>query len=860
MDSASDPIWQRWDEVNRLFDEAVEVPEARRSRFLEEVCGADDELKDAVAALLRADRESAGMFEHVDGASAEAALADRAGIADRIPRQIGPYHVTREIGRGGMGTIFLAERVAPDFRQTVAVKVLRRGIDTDDVVRRFVIERRILADLAHPNIARLIDGGATAEGQPYFVMEYIEGTRITAYCDERALPVRARLALFLEVAEAVRYAHTKLVVHRDLKPSNILVTARGDVKLLDFGIAKLLDPDAGEPDLTRTSSRVLTPQFASPEQIRGDPVTTGSDIYQLGVLLHVLLTGAAPFGERQHTGRRGPELAPRLPSSAVSEPKLRAALRGDLDTIVLKAMQHEPERRYESVERFADDVRRHLQGRPVSARPDTHLYRAGRFLQRNRWVAPAAALAVVVITSYLAITAQHTRELARERNVAREEAERAQEVQQFLVDLFGSADPFAPADPVRGRAITVLEAMDIGAARAERELAGRPRVHAALLETIARVYARLGQQQRAVPLAEQAVQLQESLHGTTSTEYRAALGTLALAHEGDTAIALMQRRLAMATEANGTLHPEAISARVALASRLVSENRPVDGEVELQRVLALADSTRISDADMAAATFRLADLAVRLGRPGAETHARAAIELNRRVHGAASPNTAMAHESLARALGMQRRHEEAAAEFEHAVAIFSSTLGEDNANTLATLNNLAMLQREAGSLAEAESAFRSLLERRTRIHGQEHVAVGSAYQNLGTVLVEMGRVAEALDAHMTAATIYDAVLGPDIHLRGLPYLSIAGLELERGDFAAAESSARRAFDVLGRALPTGHYATAVARCRVGRALAGRGRAAEAVTFLAEAADVIRSDERAEAYREECLDALATLTG
>ena len=852
MDPSTNPLWTRWDEVNRLFEECLELPHHRRERVLSERCRGDRELHDTVAALLRAESESQGRFEGAGPVAALAALSDRRPLPpDQSPQAVGPYRVLEEIGRGGMGTIYRAERATPDFRQEVAVKVLRRGVDTDDVVRRFIAERRILAELAHPNIARLVDGGATPDGRPYLVMEYVQGSHITRYCDDGGLGLEERIRLFLEVVDAVRYAHTHLVVHRDLKPSNILVTPRGDVKLLDFGIAKLLEGDGAEAH-TGTHHLLLTPQYASPEQLRGEAVTTASDVYQLGVLLYLLLAGVRPSppGASSSAADTVPRTEP--PSAVAKDPRLRTALRGDLDTIVLKAMHPEAERRYRSAEALADDLRRHLEGRPVLARPDSLAYRGGKFLGRHRWVAPALVAALVAAGSWLALSARHTRELEQERNLAREEADRALEVQAFMGDLFRSADPFSPADPERGRAITVVEALDLGAARVEQELAHRPRIHASLLETLAQVYTNLGQWERARPLAERALAIHDSLEGPGSSGYRGALGVLARATEGDASLDLFRRRVELATAASGPLDPEVVGARVALASRQVELGLLVEAEAEFRALEALPDSVPVAESDRASIAFRLAGLAADFGRDDAESRAREVLELYGRLWGEGSPSTAMAREKLANVLAARGDHAAAAAEFARAIELFARALGEENPNTLSTLNNSALQQRAAGEFEEAERLLRRLIHLRERIHGREHLEVGNGYQNLGATLTDLGRKAEALQAHETAAAIYDAVLAPDVFLRGLPHLSLAGIHLEGGRFAAAEVSARRALRVLEATLPSDHHATAVARCRVGLALLGQGRQAEASPLLDAAAPVIRTNLLAAPYVEECL--------
>jgi eukaryotic-like serine/threonine-protein kinase len=864
---SDDPTRERWQELDRLFVAALDLPEPAREAFLADSVGGDRELLEAVLALLAAERESEGLYERLDAGTARAALSElTTRHPEVVPEHVGPYRLLHQVGRGGQGAVYLARRADADFDHRVAVKVLRRGLDTDDVVRRFVGERKILAGLNHPNIARLFDGGSTEEGRPYFVMEYVEGTPITDYCDRESLPVRQRIELFLRVADAVRYAHTKLVVHRDLKPSNILVTPEAEVKLLDFGIAKLLTPGDESAQLTRTGVHVFTPQYASPEQLRGDPITTASDVYQLGFLLYVLLTGRRPFERRRGSaeGSDASDSVP-LPSSVVAgDSRLRSALTGDLDTILLKALREEPERRYDSVDHLAGDLRAHLEGRRVSARPDTLRYRTAKLLRRHAWIAPSAAAAIVFLTIFAVGSFRYTRALERERNAATLERDRTREVQRLLVDLFRSADPFSPADADRGRAITVVEALDLGAARVLNELDGQPLIQAAVLDALADVYTNLGVHAKALPLAERALALHERTQGVASVEYRSGLARLAGVHgvvsDPDSALALLSRRLDLTLDAKGSLDPEVAEARADVASHLKHAlNRPVEAEAEYLRVLAMTDSTEVPALALANTHRGLADVEVILGRPGdAAVHARRAVELNREIFGANALNTAMAHESLAKVLGALGETGEAESEFERALAILEQTLGAENGNTLNALNNLALLRRQTGDLAGAEQALRRLLAANVRARGEGDREVGSTYQNLGTVLADQNRLDEAAEMHARAAEIYVQALGAGDYLAALPYLSLSGLELRRGGHQAAESHARRALGILESTLPPAHFTIAVARCRLGRALAAQGHTARALPLLHAASDALASDTSVPAYREECLDALARM--
>ena len=427
---------ERWARIKPIFYEAAEQPADERAAFIRSRCGDDESLASEIESLLGA-HDQAGSF--IEGLPDESTVTLDLQPPDTIiGRRIGAYEVIREIGRGGMGAVYLASRADEQFRKLVAIKLIKTGFDHESIIRRFRNERQILASLDHPNIARLLDGGVTTDGLPYFVMEHIEGQSIRDYCDSRRLNTLERLRLFRSVCSAVHYAHQNLIVHRDIKPGNILVTPDGTPKLLDFGIAKLLGPSANLGEMTLATARVMTPEYASPEQARGEPITTSSDVYSLGVLLYELLTGHRPY----HIASTSPleiiqaicEREPEKPSTAVgrtettstaegettvtpeavskarnSQPeKLRRQLEGDLDNIVLKAMRKEPQRRYASVEQFSEDIRRYLEGLPVIARKDTFSYRAGKFIRRNKLGVTAAAIILVLLASGVAGIARQT--------------------------------------------------------------------------------------------------------------------------------------------------------------------------------------------------------------------------------------------------------------------------------------------------------------------------------------------------------------------------------------------------------------------------------------------------------------------
>ncbi len=432
---AIDPA--RWERVKTLVAEALERAPADRLAWLDAQYAGDGALRAEVESLLGAAAAAGTFLERPAAASVSTAL-DAEPPVPRLGQRIGPWRITGELGHGGMGEVYEAERDDGQFEQRAALKLVRRGLDAAPVLERFLAERRILATLDHPNIARLLDGGLTPDGQPWFAMERVQGEAIDDYCRARGVPLRERIALFVKVCNAVHFAHQRLVVHRDLKPANILVDASGEPKLLDFGIARLLEPgETGTSPPTRTALRAFTPEYASPEQVRGDPVTTASDVYALGVLLHELLTGRSPYRHRDaaphELAREICEVEPARPSSLVDavraaggwtppEPagRLRPLLRGDLDVIVLTALRKAPERRYASAQALADDLRRHLAGLPVSARPDTWAYRTGKFVRRHALAVGATAAVAVSLVAGLVMA-------EREARIARAERERAEQ-------------------------------------------------------------------------------------------------------------------------------------------------------------------------------------------------------------------------------------------------------------------------------------------------------------------------------------------------------------------------------------------------------------------------------------------------
>ena len=507
---------ERWARLKELFEAAVDLEANERAILLDEECGGDDRLRFEIESLLQSDEQTGGFIEE------PAFVIPRDLFPDKTEdpfagRQFGAYEVIREIGRGGLGAVYLAARADDEYRKEVAIKLVRRGLDTEDILRRFRNERQILAQLDHPNIARLIDGGTTDDGLPYFVMEYVKGEPINAYCDRHALSTAERLNLFRKVCAAVAFAHQNLVIHRDLKPSNILVTQEGEPKLLDFGIAKLLGP--GDELFTQTipALRVMTPEYASPEQVKGEKIMTTSDVYSLGALLYELLTGQRPYRLKTRTpeeiARAITEQEPeRLSAALLRDSRFTVhdsrALRGDLDNIVLMAMRKEPARRYSSVGQFSEDIRRHLEALPVIARKDTVAYRTSKFVSRHRIGVAAAALVLLSLIGGIVAT------LIEVRTARRAEA-KAEEISGFLQKTLEASDPTVNS----GGQPTVKDLLDDASKRlATEELSDQPEVRAELQRIIGATYLSLGQYDPAQQNLSAALQTQTRISGADGIE------------------------------------------------------------------------------------------------------------------------------------------------------------------------------------------------------------------------------------------------------------------------------------------------------------------------------------------------------
>jgi eukaryotic-like serine/threonine-protein kinase len=819
---SDDAARSRWLRARDVLDAVLDLPPAERKSAADRACGDDEALRREVEGLLAADA-AAGRFLEAPALDRAVGLlggAEAPRSADEptdLPAVPG-YRLLRRIGEGGMGEVFLAERTDGHFDRRVALKLLRRAGPAPDLHRRFLRERQILARLEHPGIARLLDGGATADGTPFFALEYVEGVPITEYCESQELPVEARLRLFAAACAGVQYAHGRLVVHRDLKPSNILVDTEGHPRLLDFGIAKLLDEESSdETALTRTHVRPMTPEYASPEQVRGEPITTATDVHALGVLLFQLLTGRRPWTGDGRDAILHAVLtadAPAPSAAAKGDPALSRRLRGDLDAVVLKALRKEPERRYASAEALARDVERHLSGHAVSARADTRFYRVGRVLRRHRAAFAAAAFALLALVAGLGLA------LAQARRAALE-AQRAEAVQSFLLSLFAASDP----DESKGRDLTARDLLRRGERRIEAELAGQPEAQARLWSEIAAVYLKLGDPARAEPLARRAAEAVARLHGRRSAEATAARSLLAnaLLDAGRIEAAEAEYRAALADEVSArggaTATAALLHGGIAGARRQLGD--PAGAVAEHERALAAWAGLGRGDSAEASDTFN--DLSVALADAG--------------------------------------RYAEAEAAARRAVAIRVRVNGEENAATLVALYSQAHALFELGRWTEADAIFRRVRPVQEKLLGPSHPKVLLTRRQVARVAGLLGRYDEA--ARELETIVAGQSSGPGAAEAGYTLVQLASLRLLEGDLGAAERAGREAVRVFEARFGEGHADLAWARSTLAEVLVDAGRLDEAASLLAKADAVQHAgdpDDEFHAQTEVTLGLLALRRG
>lgn len=724
---------ESWTRLNQLLDEALDLPPADRERWLASLGPGNELLKARVHALLaHASSVQASNFLAAPGLGS-VTVDEPSADSDRPPfgtdqdapgAVIGPYRLLRSIGAGGMGTVWLAERADGLLQRQVALKLPRGAWPRADLLARMARERDILAGLAHPNIARLYDAGITTGGGPYLALEFVEGRTLDQYCASERLDVRARVRLFLQVVEAVAYAHARLVVHRDLKPSNILVTQDGQVRLLDFGVASLLDEGhVRHTPLTEFSGRPHTPEYASPEQIAGEPLGIATDVYSLGVVLYELLAGARPYKLRRDSlgalEAAVLETDPDPPSAATADPSLRKILRGDLDTLVLKALKKTPVDRYATVNALGEDLQRYLDGRPVLARPDSTWYRLSKFVRRNALPVSAAAILIVSLVVFGIASAWQARVLAEQQRIARTERDTAEQVVRLLIDLFETTNPAVRPD---GDRLPVGEFLAGAESRSLDLLSATPAVRARLQQVFGLIHQTRGEYAKAREALDQALAEQRRQRGPDhpeSLESLQALGELAgLLDDNDRARALLEESLARHRRVYGEQHERTARVLHALAPVIAADDLEEAGRLLMR-----------------------------------------ALEIRRATLAPSDPVLAENLGSLGGYYQRRNEYDRARDAYEQALAVWPTPQDRRHPNAITILSDYAILLTNLSEHAAAEKMQREAIEVGRQVLGAETLTVANLVNNLGVTQSNMGRHGEAERVYRDAYETHRALLG-----------------------------------------------------------------------------------------------------
>ena len=738
----------RWRVISALFTELADLPPGDRAAKLAALQAGDPALAAELASLLAA-------HDDADFLAAPPTWDAAAGDLPDDPLEgelVGPYRIVERVGAGGMGVVYRAVRADDQYRKEVALKLVRRGMDSEQLLRRFRTERQILANLDHPHIARLLDGGVAPDGRPYLVMEFVDGEPIDAWCVQREPGLRERLALFLTVCDAVRHAHRNLVVHRDLKPANILVMADGRVQLLDFGVAKLLDPEADglAATVTMAGGRLLTPRYAAPELLRGEAADTLADVWSLGVILFELLAEAPAFAVE---GRDGAALARELeqkpaPRPSASSPRFGLRLKGDLDTIVRTALQADPRLRYGSVEALAADVQRHLDGLPIVARPGSPGYRAAKFIRRNALAVGAATVLFAVTLVFAVLMAGQAARIGRQARETALQRDRAERVTALLVDMFDVSDPMLTRG-TRGDTLSVrdflVSSQDAMVARLDTE----PLLQADIMHMYGRLFGNLGENDRALELTNNALERRRALLGPDHPDVARSLDHLATLRQnrGDYAEAetLFTAALDLRRRVLGELHPETAESYNNLGVLFGVQGRYAEGRplteqgLRLRRQLLGPRHVEVAQSlnNLAVAAWAVGDAAE------ADSLFREALAIRREVLGARHPYVANTLNNLARLRRDQGELDAAEAMFTEAVSIWEETLGPDHASVSAGYYNLGLVAEARGDLARAAVCLRRCLAIDRGALPPDHPYISDGAYDLGRVLLAAGHGDEA---------------------------------------------------------------------------------------------------------------------
>ncbi|MFN1836053.1 tetratricopeptide repeat protein [Balneola sp. MJW-20] len=830
----------RWTKIETICDEALKLEAEERETYLLNSCGEDKALLSEIRSLLD-QSETELLSRPLVHLESSLIFSDEESSKEKM---IGPYRLIREIASGGMGKVFLAVRNDEQFERFVALKVIRKELVNESILQRFYEERQILASLNHPNIGRLFDGGTTEEGVPWFAMEYVEGIPITQFLNQNRYGTEKKIELFLKVCSAVQYAHQNLIIHRDLKPENILITASGDPKLLDFGIAKLTGAEQ-KPGQTQYQNRIMTPEYASPEQVRHDNITTASDVYALGVLLYQLLTDTLPY---EFVKRSPAEIERTICNTIPPLPSTRAnnkALKGDLDCVILKALKKDPADRYASVEQLSADLNRYLKDRPVLAQKDSLVYQTRKFVSRNKWSVTVSAVIGLLIITFATVTMIQSQTIQERAVEAERERDRAEQVSGFLTNLFELVSP----DQAQNNALSAVELLQRGAERVDTEFRDQPAQQANLYLVISDVYETLGSFDEALIHAEKAFSLLEDLHGSNHPEIARALNSMGWLYrqkaDFEKADSLLTAALNMRKTIYGTDHLDVARSLNDLAvlkqSRgdYAATDSLLKQAIEIRRTISgdQNEAVGVLLSNYAALKYGLGDFVA------AEQLMSESLDVMLITAGNSDMQTANVMSNLAAIMMVQQKMDGAIKYYQQALEVRLRILGEDHPDIASSYAHLGNLYRGTGQVDLSEELLLKAYDIRERVLGTEHELtvdsrrlLGLLYSAKGDVDKAKGYYTDAISGYRSTSSGGNTEMSETLHNLGKLYLST-------DDPAAAENPLREAYDMRKKIFGDDHNLTIDSMIYLGVCLAQLDKTSESRTLLSSGLEKLNKPEK-----------------
>ncbi|MCW9709007.1 serine/threonine-protein kinase [Fodinibius salsisoli] len=848
-----------WDRVETIIDQALELPKEDRETFIEQECGENERLKGEITTLLESISDSEGWLEDPQDYQREfyQEIADDVELISTgrnlIDTKVGSYLIKEKIGEGGMGAVYLAEHSADEFDHRVAIKIIRRGRASKENLQRFKREQQILAGLNHPGIAQFFDGGMTEDGFPYIIMEYVDGMPIHTYCRENKIRTDVKINLFKKVLEAIRYAHENLVIHRDLKPGNILVDTDGNIKILDFGISKLLENESHDGSLTRTGARMLTPRYAAPEQVKQQNITTATDLYALGILFYELMAGQGPYDFEDQSPYEIEQIIletnPPKPSARAQNTGLSRKLHGDLDAIALKAIRKQPENRYRVANEFLDDLSNYQRGLPVSAQKGTFRYRTQKFLKRHK---QGLAVAAGILLLIIGFTGFYTWRITEERNQAQFEAERAQEIKGFMLDMFDRGNP--DNENYSGREQSTTELLVAGMQKVENELKDRPQMYIEMMASIGDAFSNIDEFEKAEIALTKALSRSRGYYGTHNLQTAGILSDLANYNHEIQQYGEAEDYILEALSIDSTLndgHSESLSDKISI----YASNQFLQSNYKKARYLFLkADSLdkihgKTQSPDYHTMLANLGETELFLGKyQQAESHFNQALNFFTNYYDSLHVNIAMTQYRLGMLHHYRSEYEQAEEYLLKSLDGYKALYGENNSQLSSNYAMLARTYRLLGDLEQAHYYAQKDADLTKQLFGDTSAMYAKSLNNLAMMQKARGKLQPAKNNYEQSLLLYQKHLDSDNPDLAMPLYNLADVLMDLGNYDRAHDLIKRVVKIDKARLGAKHPEVGIDLNKMGAILTKAGRYTQADSVFAEAESIFLEEFPEDHYR------------